>query len=112
MYVCYLGPLRRLVGRHTGERGTALKGATAMAQSSFTDADIESLQHKVHGMSLSQGESCALAALVGGELSQASDVEPYIRVSTPLGSKTFRIRTPFGTITAHKPPSTTQSSGG
>jgi hypothetical protein len=30
-----------------------------MAQSNFTDADIESLQQKVNGMSLSQGESVA-----------------------------------------------------
>ena len=74
-------------------------------QGSFTDADIESLQQKLAGLSLTQGESAVMAAMVGGELSQASDVEPYIRVSTPLGSKTFRIRTPFGTITSARRPS-------
>ena len=71
-----------------------------MAQSNFTDADVQGLEGKLNGLNLTQGESAAMAAMVGGELSQATDVEPYIRVSTPLGSKTFRIRTPFGTITS------------
>ena len=48
--------------------------------------------------------ACAHVEMVGGELGKESDVEPYIRVSTPLGSKTFRIRTPFGTITSARRP--------
>src|SRR3954453_16628101 len=69
---------------HPARTAPKRRAPMAQTQSNFTDADIQSLESKLNGVQLTQGESAAMAAMVGGELSQASDVEPYIRVSTPL----------------------------
>ena len=77
----------------------------AQAQAHFSEADLDSLQAKINTLNLTEGESQALAAMLGGELSQSSEVEPYIYVKTPLGSIRRSFKTPFGTITSARRPS-------
>ena len=50
-----------------------------MAENTFTEADAQSLSEKISSLNLTQGEAAALAATMGGELTN-SDVEPYISV--------------------------------
>ena len=76
-----------------------------MAEMTFTEADAQSLSEELSSLSLSQGEAAALAALAGGELSQSSDVEPYIYVKAGPVRVGIRVRTPFGTITSARRPS-------
>ena len=70
----------------------------------FTEADAQSLSEKISGLNLTQGEANALAATMGGELTN-SDVEPYISVRAGAVSVRVRIRTPFGSITSARRPS-------
>ena len=76
-----------------------------MAENTFTEADAQSLSEKLSGLNLTQGEANALAATMGGELTQQSDVEPYIAVKVGPFSRRVTIRTPFGSITSARRPS-------
>ena len=56
-----------------------------MAETTFTDADVQTLQEKLDQLSLTEREARALAALLGGELAQPPEIEPYRFVNVGWG---------------------------